>query len=1335
MAEFEISAAKTRDGVRVVAGDPLSPVFVPRLNISKWEDEVALTVEYIGAEFQGPRALSIKDGVHRADNNLAAVAIYEKPSGHEFEIILKRKPKTNVFPFRLEARGLRFAYQPPLTEEWKVGDRHAPDGRKVGAVSETWVLDTKGEPLFHRPENVVGSWAVYHAAKKDDFSKVGGRNYGTGKVCHIYRPELIDAEGSRAWAELAVDTAAGQLTITAPQDFLDKAVYPVMVDPTFGESGYGAGEDYLTQAYIYGRLLACPEAGTVTSISAHAGTQSGSGNLQLGVYDSQATPARVDYTGSQAITTTVDWITGNGILGGTLAAANYWLCGNSDVAWKLSCDTGSGGDSNYVGQTFGTWPTSLTGWTDANTYDYSFYCTYTTGPAGYMIAADGGSYALAGTAAGLTYGAAAPWLFGTASTPADNGTNTTTPVVVTPPSGMMAGDLVFVTVVNGTSSGTVAVSQAGGQSWTSLTQQNVTNCRTRSFWCVFNGTWSANPSFSGRTGTYALSARMLVFRPKNGAAASWVVDAAESSSTYTAPGSPYTVTIPSITTTVNGALVIATWSAADDNTWGSLAGSTHTWTSVSPAQVRCTSSANGSMTNAWMIDATAGATGTVSQNQATLGGDAGTYCIIAFREVVNYTLSADSGSYATTGTDAGALAGRKVTADAGAYGLVGSDLWPPVDNCDMYLDFRSGSDGDLMTDALASGGCWPASPPATPVVYPSSPASVLAIETDAASPDLEGTLACGGVEHDLADVVQGMRISHAGTASEEVRIVPPSSTIPICSVGFAFKTTLNAALYEQYGQSGIQGIADADWAILSTYIDASGNVHACIETNGALWPSTPANGPTLAADTWYWVTIQYNRTLAKAYLRVYLLSTRALVGSEIEADLVASPPYVWCVDHGLVASEGNTDDGAFSYYGPFMVDWTDGTFPLLPTQELVNYTLACDGTSYAMTGTDAGTLRGAKTDAEAGVYSLAGQDLSALYGRLLAAEPGALGISGDDVAALYGRLIAAEAGIYTLTGQDVAALFGRLLAAESGSYELTGQDIAALFGRLIAAAEGAYVLSVQDVALVYVPGATTYAITAEGGVYSLSGQDAAVLRAALLAAEAGTYALTGPDLALLRAARIAIEVGAYDLAGALSDLLYGRLLEAGAGSYDLAGQAAGTIMAFRIPADVGAFSIAGQEAALLYTPIGSYILAAEGGAYAIEGADEGLLRAARLSAEGGAYVLEGQAAAALLGRLISAGVGIYALSDEAAALVHGYRLLIEAGEINVAGLDAAVLRDALLAVDPGAVVVAGGDASLPLGTAATLDVGPRHRNPYIGTRQKYSGLRSPFGGQKTRYES
>jgi len=235
-----------------------------------------------------------------------------------------------------------------------------------------------------------------------------------------------------------------------------------------------------------------------------------------------------------------------------------------------------------------------------------------------------------------------------ASNPADNGTNTTTPVVITPPGSMTAGQLVWVTVVNGTTTGSIAVSEAGGQTWNQITQVNGSGCRVSWFWCVFNGTWSANPSWSGRSGTYALSALMQVFDGDYGTQTTWLVNVTAVTATYTAPSTPFTVTIPSITTTKDGALVIATWASADDNTWGSLSGSTHTWTDISGAgQVRNTSTSNHSVTTAWLEDTSAGATGSVSKNQATLGGDLGVRCMIAFQQKKLVTQS-DTGS----GTDA-----------------------------------------------------------------------------------------------------------------------------------------------------------------------------------------------------------------------------------------------------------------------------------------------------------------------------------------------------------------------------------------------------------------------------------------------------------------------------------------------------------------------------------------------------------------------------------------------------------------------------------------------------------------------------------------------------------
>ena len=233
---------------------------------------------------------------------------------------------------------------------------------------------------------------------------------------------------------------------------------------------------------------------------------------------------------------------------------------------------------------------------------------------------------------GITY-------FGSASMPADGSSNTTNPTVVTPPGGMLAGDLVLMIGESRTTTATpdtLAISNTGGQTWTSETQQNQNNCKLRLFWCRFNGAWTpaGNPnpsvSFSG-TGTNQHIVVMHVFRPSNTSSV-WQVDVAQVSANYAAPPAPRTVTIPGITTITDGALVFATWASSDNNTWGSL---TAGWSTPGSAQYR--NNSNLSQTHAYRGIPTAagmpiaGATGNVSKNQATLGGDAGAYLIIAFR--------------------------------------------------------------------------------------------------------------------------------------------------------------------------------------------------------------------------------------------------------------------------------------------------------------------------------------------------------------------------------------------------------------------------------------------------------------------------------------------------------------------------------------------------------------------------------------------------------------------------------------------------------------------------------------------------------------------------------
>lgn len=135
--------------------------------------------------------------------------------GFKVDILLNERPDTNRFCYEIEgAENYDFFYQPPLTlEEIKEGAK--------------------------RPENIVGSYAVYHKTLKNH--RTGGVNYATGKVMHIPRPqvwELNDEENTKEWAELSY--TEGQLCVTVSNDWLAKANYPVRVDPTFGYTSVGA---------------------------------------------------------------------------------------------------------------------------------------------------------------------------------------------------------------------------------------------------------------------------------------------------------------------------------------------------------------------------------------------------------------------------------------------------------------------------------------------------------------------------------------------------------------------------------------------------------------------------------------------------------------------------------------------------------------------------------------------------------------------------------------------------------------------------------------------------------------------------------------------------------------------------------------------------------------------------------------------------------------------------------------------------------------------------------------------------------------------------------------
>ncbi len=284
---------KTLDNEIVEVGTESHSPPQPYLKLNKWQGEGHLRVDIPYQTTEKPKQVGNKLRYKSIDGKTEIDFYVKEPEeiteigsdgkertftinsngGVEFDTILHEKPKTNKLEFPIQTENLNFYYQPPLHPE-----------------HPTWADDNNdGKPDSYRPQHVVGSYAVYHKDKSGDYSKMGGKNYKTGKAFHIYRPKIWDAEGNEVWGELKMDEEKGVLSVIVPQEFLDKAVYPVTVDPNFGYEGEGASTTIITSGsyissgtmWIYGIRALLSENVEITQLSAYTSADSGITDIDL----------------------------------------------------------------------------------------------------------------------------------------------------------------------------------------------------------------------------------------------------------------------------------------------------------------------------------------------------------------------------------------------------------------------------------------------------------------------------------------------------------------------------------------------------------------------------------------------------------------------------------------------------------------------------------------------------------------------------------------------------------------------------------------------------------------------------------------------------------------------------------------------------------------------------------------------------------------------------------------------------------------------------------------------------------------------------------------------
>ncbi len=325
----------------------------PEVTFSKWDSEADFSVKYTDVVGEGSRPF-FSDRIEWGSGSkevhaypLDASASVGEDGGFEIEVVLNEVPESNVFSFEINgAEEYDFFYQPELTEEEIAS----------GAF---------------RPENVVGSYAVYHKTNKDHV--IGGANYATGKAYHIYRPKAIDANNVETWGELNIEN--GILTVTIPTEYLASAEYPVKVDPTFGYTSAGASSSG-ANGNLKGSVFTAPAQNGVISkntIYCNANVSIGADSFIYAGSAGDANTLLASNSSTGTALTTPSWIDVP-ITYSFTASTTYWLVGDGATGFSLNVYYDAG--STNQGLTGGS-GNPLTGET-YNARANSIYATYTS---------------------------------------------------------------------------------------------------------------------------------------------------------------------------------------------------------------------------------------------------------------------------------------------------------------------------------------------------------------------------------------------------------------------------------------------------------------------------------------------------------------------------------------------------------------------------------------------------------------------------------------------------------------------------------------------------------------------------------------------------------------------------------------------------------------------------------------------------------------------------------------------------------------------------------------------------------------------------------------------
>jgi len=379
-------------GDDVEVGDKEAIDFKPKARIKRWDGECSLTLELPTDEKVLPVVEDKKVKWKGEDTNLEMFSKEaddeNENGGFEYDIVLKKKPKSNVQTLNFNSDNLKFYYQPPLTQEYKAG--WSDEFQCNISVTETDVTNTDtGDNLVHRPEKVVGSYVAYHATKSNiHSSQAEADKYKTGQPLIWFRPKIRDSSSppKDCWCKLNIDEANGVRRIVIPQDFLDNGIPPFTIDDWFGsQETAGSGGNFLSNQ-LHGATFTSP-ADTDTGISISAYVQGTSSSFSLKgvlVLRSNLNIVANGIGSPTALSSSYAWRTSIFSTSPSITPSTaYVLMAINNDPGTPKIKYNSGGTNQLVidGSNSYSSPSNPTDAFFANLL-YSIYCTYTAGGGG-----------------------------------------------------------------------------------------------------------------------------------------------------------------------------------------------------------------------------------------------------------------------------------------------------------------------------------------------------------------------------------------------------------------------------------------------------------------------------------------------------------------------------------------------------------------------------------------------------------------------------------------------------------------------------------------------------------------------------------------------------------------------------------------------------------------------------------------------------------------------------------------------------------------------------------------------------------------------------------------